>query len=161
MRSAFTLVAKQLQVQNLLFIALGEKAPAEQIDQATVRFIPFQSDPSMVAQYYQAADVYLHAARADTFPNTVLEALASGKPVVATAVGGIPAQIEDAVTGFLTPPGDAEAMAARVAPLLANDELREKMGRQAAESACVKFDLGTQVNRYLDFYEEAIHQFRH
>ena len=161
MRSAITLVAKQLQAQNLLFIALGEKAPAEQIGQATIRFIPFQSDPSMVAQYYQAADVYLHAARADTFPNTVLEALASGKPVVATAVGGIPEQIEDGVTGFLTPPADAKAMAARVEDLIRDDELRLKMGRQAAESARRRFDLGTQVKRYLDFYEEAIHQFRH
>ena len=52
-------------------------------------------------------------------------------------------------------------MAARVAQLLGNNELREKMGRQAAESARVKFDLGTQVKRYLDFYEQSIHQFRH
>jgi glycosyltransferase involved in cell wall biosynthesis len=156
MRSAVTLVAKQLQVQNLLFIALGEKAPADQIDQATVRFIPFQSDPSIVAQYYQAADVYLHAARADTFPNTVLEALACGKPVVATAVGGIPEQIEDGVTGFLTPPGDAEAMAARVAQLLANDELREKVGQQAAESARQCFDLERQASEYLKWYEDIV-----
>ena len=61
--------------------------------------------------YYQAADIYIHAAKADTFPNVVLEALACGLPVVATAVGGIPEQIDHERTGFLVPPGDAAGMA--------------------------------------------------
>ena len=47
-----------------------------------------------VAPYYQAADVYLHAAKADNFPRAVLEALCCGTPVVATAVGGIPEQVK-------------------------------------------------------------------
>ncbi len=79
--------------EDILFLALGEDAPAERIGRAEIRFIPHQPDTALVARYYQAADLYLHAARADTFPTTVLEALACGTPVVATAVGGIPEQV--------------------------------------------------------------------
>jgi glycosyltransferase involved in cell wall biosynthesis len=92
MRNAIALAVNHQE--NLLFIALGEDAPAERIGQLEVRFVPYQQDTEIVARYYQAGDIYLHAARADTFPNTVLEALACGTPVVATAVGGIPEQVK-------------------------------------------------------------------
>jgi len=67
MRAAAALVAEPLQEQKVLFIALGEDAPAERIGQAEVRFVPYQKDPEAVARYYQAADVYIHAARAETW----------------------------------------------------------------------------------------------
>lgn len=73
------------------------------------------------------------AAHADTFPTTVLEALACGIPVVATAVGGIPEQVQDGITGFLMPHGDAETMMARIVQIREDDELR--MGAEAAQDA--------------------------
>ena len=118
--------------------------------------MPYQKDPKVVARYYQVADVYIHAARADTFPNTVLEALACGTPVVATAVGGIPEQVEDGVTGFLMPPGDAEAMAEAIITLLTDDALRMRLGRNAAEDAQRRFTLNRQVEAYLGWYEELV-----
>lgn len=153
MRIAIDKVAKSLTEQNLLFIALGEDAPLEQVGQAEIRFVPYQKDPEAVAHYYQAADVYIHAARADTFPTTILEALACGIPVVGTAVGGIPEQIEDGITGFLTPQGDAEAMASRIVQLLEDERLRLKMGMQAADNARKRFDLDRQAGEYLRWYE--------
>lgn len=158
MRAAVALIAERLSEQNVLFIALGEKAPMERIGQAKICFVPYQKDPEGVARYYQAADVYVHAARADTFPNTILEALACGTPVVATAVGGIPEQIEDGVSGFLTPPGDAEAIAARVVGLLADEETRRRLAHQAAEFAEHRFDLNRQVDDYLAWYEGILEQ---
>jgi glycosyltransferase involved in cell wall biosynthesis len=102
-----------------LCIALGETAPPERIGDVEIRFVPYQNDPNRIARYYQAADLYVHAARADTFPNTVLEALACGTPVVASAVGGIPEQVIEGRTGFLTQVGDAPALAGLVIELLA------------------------------------------
>jgi glycosyltransferase involved in cell wall biosynthesis len=156
MRTAVEKVAERFRGKGILFFALGEDAPSEQIGKAEVRFIPPQNDPEVVVRYFQAADIYLHAARADTFPNTVLEALACGTPVVATAVGGIPEQVEDGVSGFLTPQGDAEAMASCIERLLNDNGLRQKMGVLAAESVHKKFDLERQVREYLTFYGQVL-----
>ncbi len=142
--------------KNVLCIALGEKSRPEKIGDVDIKFVPYQGDPYKVAQYYQVADLYVHPSRADTFPTTVLEALACGKPVVGTAVGGIPEQIEDGVTGFLTAQGDAKAMATRIVQLLEDDRLRKRMGMQAADAAKEHFDLKRQANEYLKWYETII-----
>jgi glycosyltransferase involved in cell wall biosynthesis len=157
-RDAVALTAERMSGQDVFFLALGEDALAERIGPAEVRFVPYQTDPEVVARYYQAADVYVHATRADTFPNTVLEALACGTPVVTTAVGGIPEQVEDAQTGFLVPAGDAEALAARLVQMLSDDALRQNMGAQAAEAARCRFDLCRQADSYLDWYHEMAKQ---
>jgi glycogen synthase len=61
----------------------------------------------------------------------VLEAMAHGRPVVATRVGGIPDLVEDGVTGLLVEPGDRDALRAALERLLADPELRRRMGREA------------------------------
>jgi glycosyltransferase involved in cell wall biosynthesis len=151
-------VGKMDTEKKTLFIALGQDGAEERVGPAVIRFIPYETDPTAVARYYQAADVYLHAARADTFPNSILEALACGTPVVATAVGGIPEQVEDGQTGFLVPPGDARALAERLTHLLSDRELRARMGIQAAEGARRYFDLGRQADAYLEWYRKLIQQ---
>jgi glycosyltransferase involved in cell wall biosynthesis len=159
LRAAVALAADGDGGRPLVFVALGGSALLERLGQAEVRHVPFRRDPREVARYYQAADLYVHAARADTFPNAVLEALACGTPVVATAVGGIPEQVDDGVTGLLVPPGDAEAMAAAIGRLLADDELRGAMGRRAADEARRRFALERQVDDYLSYYAAAIADF--
>ncbi len=153
------LALSQVQTdQELIFVCVGNRVsrPERMVGMGRMMYLPFVSDVSRLVLWYQAADVYIHAAREDNFPNTVLEALACGTPVVATAVGGIPEQIDDGVTGFLVPKGDSQAMAQRVTELLTNNELRLRMGQQAAETAKQRFGLERQVNEYLNWYEEVI-----
>ncbi len=109
-----------------------------------------------VARYYQAADVYVHAAKADTFPSSVIEAAACGVPVVATAVGGIPEQVIDGRTGFLVPAGDAEAMAERVVRLLDREGIRRLMSAEAQQAAKPRFDIRDQVRAYQDWYDSIV-----
>jgi glycosyltransferase involved in cell wall biosynthesis len=154
LRSALVEIAKS--GLKVLCIALGDTAPPEHIMGVEIRFVPYQRDPKKVACFYQAADLYIHPARADTFPNTILEALACGTPVVASAVGGIPEQVVEGWTGFLVPAGDAYAMAGRVLELLADQGLRQKMGVQAAEDARCRFGLGRMIEEYLMFYRWGI-----
>ena len=156
LREAVSQVANRLELQDLLLIALGEDACAERIGQVEIRFVPFQRDLKTVARYYQAADLYVHAALADTFPNGVLEALACGTPVVATAVGGIPEQVEEARTGFLVPAGDVTALAARITQVLSDHDLKHCMGTLAAQSARERFGLDRQVDAYLEWYHELL-----
>ncbi len=156
-----TLVAAQSQ-RPVLFLALGESGTTRRHGQAETRFIPRIDQPADMARYYQAADVYIHASHADTFPNAILEALACGTPVVATAVGGIPEQIrswpEVNATGILTPPRDAAAMASAIERLSWDHALRRELGRNAADDAKRRFDLTTQVDAYLEWYRAILNR---
>ena len=75
----------------------------------------------------------------ESFGFAALEAMASGCPLVAAAVGALPEIIEDGETGFLYPSGDVKAAASRVAELLDQPQLRERMGRRAAEVTRERF----------------------
>ncbi|MBN1642541.1 MAG: glycosyltransferase [Anaerolineae bacterium] len=147
--------------RQILFVGLGGiEGPRQRLGAAEIWHVPYQSDPRRVALHYQAADLYLHAARADNFPNTILEAMACGTPVIATGVGGIPEQVADGATGYLVPPGDPRAMAERAAALLADPGLREGMGRRAREVAAQRFDLQRQVDAYLAWFEAILEAHR-
>ncbi|MBX3324716.1 MAG: glycosyltransferase [Nitrospira sp.] len=152
--------AKQVAARYLdgriTVIVLGDQGETIRYRNGEIRFVPFQRDKQITARYYQSTDVYVHAAKSDTFPNTVLEALACGRPVVATAIDGIPEQIEEGRSGFLVPAGDAEAMACRVIQLLSNESLRTSMGTTAAEIASRSFGIQRQVQTYLDWYEQIL-----
>ena len=168
LRGAIDRVAASMNGRRLYFIALGDNGPTEHVGQAEIRFVSYQNTPEAVASYYQAADLYVHAARVDTFPNTVLEALACGTPVVATAIGGIPEQVKglatennsvnqyrlDEATGFLTSPGNAEELGARLQQLLENEPLRMRMSSNAAADARMRFSLERQAQAYLQWYQE-------
>lgn len=147
---------RELGDSDVYCLCLGETGDTQHVGAATIRFIEPQHDPRQIARYYQAADVYLHAARADTFPTVVLEALACGTPVIATAVGGIPEQIEDGQTGFLVISGDSVMMAARLRSLLADDEVRCRMGVAAACVARERFNMQRMIDEYIHWYHEIV-----
>ena len=160
LRDAIPKIQKGIN-RRVVFIALGEDAPSEQIDGATIYFVPFEKDPVQVAKYYQAADVYLHAAHAEVWNLTIGEALACGTPVVATAVGGIPEQIQDGVNGYLVAHKDSNEMAKCTIHLLTNDNTREEMGKNASTIIQNNFTIDIQVDRYLKFYEKIIQHDKH
>lgn len=84
-------------------------------------------DRDQMAALYRDADIMLNPSRADNMPNSVLEALASGLPVVSTDVGGIPCMVRDRDTAMLVAPDDPAAMAAAVAALLAEPALAQRL----------------------------------
>ena len=158
--------------QDLVLVVLGDQGAAERAGRAEVRFVPFERSTSVVADYYRAADIYLHAARVDTFPTTVLQALACGTPVVASAVGGIPEQVRsltsltgvpghgrDAATGVLIPPGDPQGMGRAMVELLTDAALRHELGRNAVADARHRFGLTRQRDAYLEWYRELVDAF--
>ena len=122
----------------VLATALGDpEAGQEQAGRATIRSAG-EVPPAGVARWLQAADLYVHPSRADTFPSGVLEALACGTPVVASRVGGIPEQVRDE-TGVLVDPADPAGFASAIESLLADPARRERMSIAAVEDARTRF----------------------
>jgi glycosyltransferase involved in cell wall biosynthesis len=168
LRAAMAEVRANDDTAATLFVAVGRESAVAGTGQARTRSIPFQHDPRVMAQYYQAADLYLHAARADTFPLAVLESMGCGTPVIATAVGGIPEQIDPATieeirggaigeaTGVLVGKGNAAQMAAATIALLTHDVARTRMGDHAAARTRATFDVSVQVAAYLDWFQELV-----
>jgi glycosyltransferase involved in cell wall biosynthesis len=79
-----------------------------------------------------------------------------GKPVVATAVGGVPSVIESGVNGLLVPPGDPQALAASLKELADDENLRQRMGAQAKADALAKHGLEAMVRSVEKIYEEVL-----
>jgi glycosyltransferase involved in cell wall biosynthesis len=156
LRETVARLAEHHRARPLIFLALGDDLPNEKLNGMEIRFVPFSKEPSQVAEFYHAADIYLHAARADTFPSSILEALACGIPVVATAVGGIVEQIIDQETGLLTPPGDAAAMAEAVSRLLNDRDRRQALAAGAGEDARRRFGKERMIGDYLSWFQEIL-----
>jgi glycosyltransferase involved in cell wall biosynthesis len=100
-----------------------------------VRFTGALDRPG-VAELYRSADAMLNPSRVDNMPNALLEALASGLPIVSTNVGGVPYLVTDGQTALLCPPGDDRAMADAALRLLADPALARALaeaGRAEAE----------------------------
>ena len=86
-----------------------------------------QLDREQMAVLYRSADVVLNPSRVDNMPNSLLEALASGVPVVSTNVGGVPYMVEHGLTALLVPAGEPERMAEAIAQLLQDGALRSRL----------------------------------
>jgi D-inositol-3-phosphate glycosyltransferase len=101
---------------------------------AAVRFLGPQPQDVLPA-YYVAADVTVLPSYYESFGMVALEAMACGSPVIASRVGGLVTTVRDGVTGFLVPDGDVGALAERVAALLADPDLRWRVGREGVRWA--------------------------
>lgn len=103
--------------------------------------------------YYSLMDVFVHPSLRDGMPNAVLEAMASGKTVIATSVGGMMDVIEDNVNGVLVNVNDADGLAEKIAEALSQPEKREAIGRSAREAVLSRFTLDKELQANLNIYQ--------
>jgi glycosyltransferase involved in cell wall biosynthesis len=120
----------------------------------TVLFAGFRSD---VPRLMSAMDVVvLPSSSPEPFGRVVIEGMAAGKPVVATAAGGVLDIIEDGISGSLVPSKDATAMAAAIVELLSNSEKAHQMGQAARRRVELKFTLQRQVAAIQQIYDTTL-----
>jgi glycosyltransferase involved in cell wall biosynthesis len=100
-----------------------------------------------IAALLSAVDVVACPSHREPFSLVALEALAAGRPVVGTTVGGLPEVIVDGVTGLLVPPRDPKRLAAALVALLADPDRRRRLGQAAAAHAQEHFSAAQQVPR--------------
>jgi Glycosyl transferases group 1 len=107
-------------------------------------------------QIYAAADLFVLPSLEDNFPNTMLEAMSCGTPVVAFEVGGIPDVVKNGLTGWTVPLGDIAAMAAAILDCIFVDDVREQRGQASRQIMAEQHGLTVQAQRYLELYEDLI-----
>ena len=99
-------------------------------------FLGYQED---VAQFYAAFDALVLPSSNEGTPVSAIEALAAGRPVVATRVGGVPDVVEEGQDGFLVEPGDTDDLAKRLGQLARDPELRKRMGRAGRDRVLPRY----------------------
>jgi glycosyltransferase involved in cell wall biosynthesis len=119
------------------------------------RFLGPQPHEEMPA-LYREADVFCLPSWWEAMPLTILEAMAAGLPVVATAVGDIARMVEDGVTGRLVTPNRPQALADALEPLLRNVERRRAMGRMAAQRVSDRFSIAGTAAALDRLYREVL-----
>jgi colanic acid/amylovoran biosynthesis glycosyltransferase len=126
-----------------------------------VHFVGFLSQPKL-HELYASAHLFLHPSEIspnqdqEGVPNSVLEAMATGLPVVATRHGGIPEAVDHGRTGFLVAEEDHVALANAMQLIASSPVLLEEMGERAHATVKERFGQETQIDHLESFYEEAI-----
>ena len=106
-----------------------------------------------VSYYYAASDVFVIPSIVEAFGLVIIEAMACGKPVIGTNVGGIPDTIIEGLTGFLVSPRDPRGLSEKIVLLLKSSRLRGEMGRAGKEIVKKKFNMEERIKRIVRLYE--------
>lgn len=144
-------VAQIKPIEGFFVLTVGPVPPALP-DGLPARHIGAVVDERMLATVYSAADVFVMSSIADNLPNTVLESMSCGTPVVGYACGGIPDLVEAGETGLLAQTGDAGGLARAMESLLSDSLLREHCSRLCRERILRDHTLEVQARRYLGIY---------
>lgn len=114
--------------------------------------LEYVQNDRLLSIVYSAADVFVLPAIQDNLPNTILEALACGLPVVAFSTGGIPDLVQDGAEGRLVPCGNTTALRNALLDVLNNENVRRSMSVKARSKALKEYALEIQARRYVELY---------
>jgi glycosyltransferase involved in cell wall biosynthesis len=154
------------QVPDARFVIAGEGELRESLERMIkenrlekhVILAGFRPD---VLSLHKAFDIFVMSSVTEGLGTSLLDAMACGKPIVATTAGGIPEVVVDGETGFLVPPRDHRAMAEALVKLLKDPELRKKMGHAGLARARRKFSADRMVQETLKVYKRVARQPHH
>ena len=108
---------------------------------------------------YLKAGIFVFPSHFETSPNVVMEAMATGLPIVTTRVGGIPDMIDDGISGFLVNAGNVSEIVEKVELILNNSSLADNLGKKAKEKALEKFTEEAVVSKTIDAYNFVLNDY--
>ena len=150
------------EIPNTLIVLVGDgpernALETEAIQLGIERSVCFLGVREDIPELLSSMDVVVMPSLFEGLPMALLEAMASGRAVVASRVGGIPNAIQDRVNGVMLPPGDVSSLTAALCDLLKNSELRLALGQKARETVRSHFSAAAMAKRYLEVYPWADH----
>lgn len=122
-----------------------------------VRFVGHTDEPERLIAGF---DIGACTSRSEGIPNAVLEMMAAGKPIIATAVGGIPELVRHEQDGLLIADNDLDALVCALERLITDPTLRARLGASGRERVAAEFDLATQAARYEALFERLLAEAR-
>lgn len=118
--------------------------------------VSFTGHVENIVPLLQESDLVVLPSRSEAFPRVIIEAMAAGKPVIATNVGGSSEAVEDGVSGFIVPPEDVESMMRSILALYRSAELRNSMGSAGRERCRRLFSVEMNVQQTEALYREML-----
>jgi glycosyltransferase involved in cell wall biosynthesis len=160
-RRAVRELARREPGRALELIAVGADGPEERLAPgAVLRRAGYVRSPERLAAFYRAADVYVHAAREETFGVSVAEALACGAPVVLAAAGGVLEAVDPGRTALVVPPGRPAELADALAALASDPSRRAALGRAGAAAARAHLDRRHMISALHEWCSEILAAWR-
>jgi glycosyltransferase involved in cell wall biosynthesis len=117
------------------------------------RYVDYWTEMPLV---YSSADIFVLSSSQDVLPISMLEAMSSGLPIIATKVGGIPDFVLDGVNGYLSDPSDKKAFAQRLSEVAADTSLAKRLGRNARDKVSSSADMMLVARKTIEVYKEAL-----
>jgi glycosyltransferase involved in cell wall biosynthesis len=142
-----------------LDIVTREEVSIEGLTNVSVHHGMAANTPELMALYARA-DIFVFPTLADTLPLAIMEAMASGLPVVTTNVGALTEEVEDGVTGVLVPAGDATSLGEATMRLVQSAELRQDMGAAGRRTADRRFNGSRNYPQVLAVYKKCVDEGR-
>lgn len=158
-RKGFALLADAIHklsgARNFCLISIGGDRP--RLPEHTFHIhLDSISDEDALAVIYSLADVFVIPSIEDNLPNTTIESIACGTPVVGFRVGGIQDVVREGLTGILVEPGNTEALRGAIRALLEDHDNRRRMAHSCREVAMAEYAQEKQAARYLELYEQTL-----
>ena len=146
---------------NLKLLIVGDGPLKPQIERLVKRMglektVVFLGKRSDAVKFLWLCDIFVLPSVSEGLGLAAIEAMAAGRPVVATRVGGIPEAVRDGVDGLLVPPRDPEALARAIVTLARDEGLRRRMGEAGRRRAREEFSVEEAARRYEEFYLEIL-----
>jgi glycosyltransferase involved in cell wall biosynthesis len=155
------------RIQNVTFVFCGTGEYLGEIEKFRKMIKKEKNYPNMkyfekiygqeLRDHYLSSDIFILPSYAENLPNSLLEAMAAGLPVVVSDVGAIPEVVKDGVNGFIIKAGDIDSIVEKVTILAQNSELRKTMGLRNIELVREKYDMPIIADKIGKIYEELLH----
>lgn len=157
LKSALNILEKSPGADNLYFVVFGGQNDSEnEGHRNNIQYIDTLYDEYSLAMLYSAADIFVAPSREDNLPQTVLESLACGTPVVAFNIGGMPDMIEHKFTGFLAKPFSEHDISSGILWLLSDNERLNEIKKNSRRKVCNEYSPNIIANEYINLYKQVL-----